>query len=140
MKAIRQKTIFVFLVIVLALSAATNGAALTTVSCTPQACRRLNTDARNAPIDDHGFMRSVHHCAPTTPAPCCRLKSVQAKANWVIASRPKIFTHRTVVIMPPLEYMLPKTQHFTTRTPILEDERIRAPLLPIYLLTLTILC
>jgi len=140
MKAICQKAVFVLLVIVLAMSAATNGAALTVVSCAPMACCRPTTDARDMPADVHGFMRMAHNCTPTTPAPCCRLKPAQIKSDLMIASRPRISTHHAVMIIPPSEDMLPETQHFATRPPILEDERIRAPLVPIYLLTLTILC
>jgi hypothetical protein len=139
MKIVRQKITIVGLICLLVLGAATNGTALT-VSCAAKAC----CCAKKNPIDLHpdgnGLMRLTNHCAPMTLPPCCHFKSVQPKTESAIIPRPKITADHAAMLLQPSGSALTLTQQFATKTPILEDEKIRAPSVPIYLLTLTILC
>jgi hypothetical protein len=88
----------------------------------------------------NNLLRLTHNCALMTSIPCCNFKPVQLKTELAILTRPKISTHHAVIQLRPSNGVVPVAQHFATTPPILEDERIRAPLVPIYLLTLTILC
>ena len=138
MNIIRKKLTIVYLISALVIGAATNGTALT-VSCGPTVC--CCTEANHSDLHDgDGLLRLTHNCALMTSIPCCNFKPVQLKTGLAILPRPKISTHHAVIQLRPSNGIVPVAQHFATSPPTLEDERIRAPLVPIYLLTLTILC
>jgi len=139
MKVIRQKITIMCLISVLVLGAATNGAA-SAVSCAPKVRCCTTAGPKDLHHDGNGLMRLTHNCAPMTSVPCCNFKAVQPKTALATSPRPKISTNHAVILLQPSNGIVPLAQHFATRIPILEDERIRAPLVPIYLLTLTILC
>ena len=139
MNVVRQKLTIMVLIAVLFLSAAGNGTALT-VSCASKLCCCPAATPMDLHHHGNGLIRLAHKYAPMTSAPCCQFKPVQLKTELAISRSLKISVNRAVTTLRPSNGFLPVAQHFATKTPIIENERIRAPLVPIYLLTLTILC
>ena len=139
MKTICQKSIIVFIATLVAISAAASGSTLT-VSCAPRVCSCSIVNTTGMPRAQHDAMQVKHNCAPTTPAPCCRLKPVQSKTELAISARPELSIYHAIIILLASDDVLAEMQYFAGMSATTANDRIRAPLVPLYLMNLAILC
>jgi hypothetical protein len=133
----RKRIVGVLLVSALILGAAANGAVLA-AACAPKACCCRGTGAIAGP--DNSPMIGSDGCEPIGPSPCCHVEPLQPKNDAALSSVPAPFAYRTVMGLAPLQDMLPRPQLLTSNRYILKTTQARASLVPIYLLTMSILC
>jgi len=139
MRLIRKKSILVLVVCMIALGAVNSGAGLME-SCAVKPCCCSMVPLEKSYLTGYESSRKGHNCCPIATSPCCDLKSVQAKTALAISSRTKISVYQVVMPLPATNAAKSDAQFITPVSPLLEDDRVRSPQVPIYLQTLTILC
>ncbi len=133
----QQNLIILVLVAALIMSGAANAIA-GLGSCLPKAC--CCTKAMNQQMRHGDQENTPVHCLPEKPAPCCKIEQDPPRTHMAISAVPEVTPHRSLIAPVTLDQQVTEHQIAPTISRLLDDGRPKAPLVPIYLQTQSILC
>lgn len=129
-----QNLIITLLLTVLVMGTAAN-ASVDVRSCPPRECCCAKAMVQQM---DHDGMPV--NCTPGQPAPCCQIEQDQAPMHMAISSVPQCNPRRSLLAPMATHWLFPDRHSFLMIGRVSYDALPKAPWVPIYLWTKTLLC